>query len=324
VRRIVGRCLVALIAVPVLAKQPPRPQVLSRLAWFDRAGARLGAFGHVADHGNIELSPDGRRIAAAVTDHAHETRDIWIYDVPTGERTRFTSDPADENWMIWSSDSQRVILNSFGSERLDLFEATARNFEPHTVLMNDRIAKWPVSWSRDGRYLLYVTNTRTTSNDIWVLPLTGDKKPYPFLRTDASENWAAFSPDGKWVAYSSTDTGSIEVYVSPFPWTGQRWRVSADGGSQARWRRDGSEIFYLAPDRTVVAASVTIKGNEFTVNGFDRLFEIRHPYGAYHAFDVTADAKRFLVNTLVVGAGTPEVVAGIFGSMGSEGSRETP
>jgi hypothetical protein len=100
--------------------------------------------------------------------------------------------------------------------------------------------------------------------------------------------------------------------------------VSADGGSQARWRRDGSEIFYLAPDRTVVAASVTIKGNEFTVNGYDRLFEIRHPYGAYHAFDVTADAKRFLVNTLVVGTGTPEVVAGSFGSMGSEGSRETP
>ena len=166
--------------------------------------------------------------------------------------------------------------------------------------MQDGIAKWPVSWSRDGRFLLYVTNSRTTNNDIWVLPLAGDRKPYPYLQTEASENWAAFSPDGKWVAYSSTDTGTIEVYVSPFPSNGKRWRVSADGGSQARWRRDGSEIFYLAQDRTVIAASVTISGNEFTVNGYDPLFEIRHPYGAYHAFDVTEDAKRFLVNTLVV------------------------
>jgi Tol biopolymer transport system component len=263
----------------------------------------------LADHGNLELSPDGTRVAVAVTDRTHDTRDIWIYDATSGARTRFTSDPADENWLIWSSDSQRVVLNSFGREHLDLFEAAARSLEPHTVLMQDSIAKWPVSWSRDGRFLLYVTNGRTTSNDIWVLPLTGDRKPYPFLQTEASENWAAFSPDGKWVAYSSTETGTIEVYVSPFPSNGKRFRVSADSGSQARWRRDGSEIFYLAPDRKIIAASVTIRGNEFTVNGYEPLFEIRHPYGAYHAFDVTADAKRFLVNTLVLSPGKPEVVA---------------
>jgi Tol biopolymer transport system component len=248
---------VVLAAISVLAQQPPRPQILSRLTWFDRAGTRLGGIGPVADHGNLELSPDGTRVAVAVTDHAYETRDIWIYDAKSGDRTRFTSDPNDENWLIWSADGRRVILNSFGREHLDLFEAAARALEPHTVLMNDSIAKWPVSWSRDGRFLLYVTNSRSTSNDIWVLPLGGDRQPYAYLRTEASENWAAFSPDGTWVAYSSTDSGSIEVYVSPFPSTGRRWRVSADGGSQARWRRDGSEIFYLAPDRKVIAASVS-------------------------------------------------------------------
>ena len=309
--RFLASCLAAIVAVPLLAQPQPRPQILSRLTWFDRAGTRLGGIGPVADHGNLELSPVGTRVAVAVTDHALETRDIWIYDAKSGNRTRFTSDPADENWLIWSSDSQRVVLNSFGREHLDLFEAAARSLEPHTVLMQDSIAKWPVSWSRDGRFLLYVTNSRTTNNDIWVLPLAGDRKPYPFLQTEASENWAAFSPDGKWVAYSSTDTGTIEVYVSPFPSNGKRWRVSADGGSQARWRRDGSEIFYLAQDRTVIAASVTISGNEFTVNGYDPLFEIRHPYGAYHAFDVTEDAKRFLVNMLVVNPGGTTVVASL-------------
>jgi dipeptidyl aminopeptidase/acylaminoacyl peptidase len=320
VTRLLARCLAVLAAVPLLAQQQPRPQILSRLTWFDRAGARLGGIGPVADHGNLELSPDGTRVAVAVTDHALETRDIWIYDAKSGDRTRFTSEPGDENWLIWSSDGQRVVLNSFGRERLDLFEATARGFEPHTVLLNDTVAKWPVSWSHDGRFLLFVTNSRTTSNDIWVLPLFGDRTPYPYLRTEASENWAAFSPDGKWVAYSSTDSGTIEVYVSPFPATGRRWRVSADGGSQARWRRDGSEIFYLAPDRQVIAAAVSTTGGEFTVKGYDPLFEIRHPYGAYHAFDVTADAMRFLVNTLVLNPGATGVVATIVGSDGSKGS----
>ena len=308
-RRSAWVLLAALAAVPVLAQQPPRPQILSRLTWFDRAGMRLGGIGPVADHGNLELSPDGTRVAVAVTDHAFETRDIWIYDAKTGDRTRFTSEPTDENWMIWSGDGTRVVLNSFGMEHLDLFEAPSKSLDPHTTLMKDGVAKWPVSWSRDGRFVLYVTNDRATSNDIWVLPLTGDRQPYSYLRTEASENWAALSPDGKWVAFSSTDSGDIEVYVAPFPATGRRWRVSADGGSQARWRRDGSEIFYLAPDRTVIAAEVTTTGGEFTVKGYDPLFEIRHPYGAYHAFDVTDDAKRFLVNTLVVNPGGTTVVA---------------
>ena len=306
-----SRAAAALLAIPLLAQQQPRPQILSRLTWFDRGGTRLSGIGPVADHGNLELSPDGTRVAVAVTDHAFDTRDIWIYDAKSGDRTRFTALPSDENWLVWSADGQRVVLNSFGQEHLDLFEAAAKNLEPHSVLMNDSIAKWPVSWSRDGRFLLYVTNSRTTSNDIWVLPLTGDKQPYPYLRTEASENWAAFSPDGKWVAYSSTDSGSIEVYVSPFPSTGKRWRVSADGGSQARWRRDGSEIFYLAPDRKIIAAAVGTSGSEFAVKGYEPLFEIHHPYGAYHAFDVSEDAKRFLVNTLVVNPGGSTVVASL-------------
>ena len=156
------------------------------------------------------------------TDHAHETRDIWIYDAKTGERTRFTSEPADENWLIWSADGTRVVLNSFAADRLELFEAPARSIDPHTTLLKDPVAKWPVSWSRDGRFVLFVTNSPATSNDIWVLPLTGDRQPYPYLRTEASENWAAFSPDGKWVAFSSTVSGQIEVYVR-----GSRQRDSA-------------------------------------------------------------------------------------------------
>ena len=295
----------------LLGQQTARPQVLSRLTWFDRAGMRLGGIGPVADHGNLELSPDGTRVAVAVTDRARATHDIWIYDAKTGSRTQFTSDPSDENWLIWSGDGRRVVLNSFSREHLDLFEAPATGIDPHTVLLTGDDGKWPVSWSRDGRFVLYVTNSRSTSNDIWVLPLGGKDRPYPFLNSEASENWAAFSPDGKWVAFSSTESGRIEVYVSPFPANGRRWRVSADGGSQARWRRDGREIFYLAPDRKLIAATVATSRSEFSVTGYEPLFEASYPYGAYHAFDVTADGQRFLVNTLVVSLTAPAVVASL-------------
>jgi Tol biopolymer transport system component len=300
-RRALTMGVVVMIGAPWLvdAQRTP-PPVLSRLVWFDRTGARLGGIGPVADHGNIELSPDGLRVAVAVTDRAVATRDIWIYDTKTGARTQLTSDPADENWLVWSADGRRVVANSFGSKRLDLFEAPASDGASRTMLVTDDEGKWPVSLSRDGRFLLYVTNNRTTGNDIWVLPLHRHGRPYPFLQSTASENWASFSPDGKWVVFSSTEGGQSEVYVSSFPPNGRHWRISADGGSQARWRRDGTEIFYLAPDRTLMATAVTISKREFTVDEYRPLFQVNAPYGAYHAFDVAADGQRFLVNTVVV------------------------
>jgi Tol biopolymer transport system component len=311
-RRALVLCFGLLIATPWLmsAQQRPRPTVLSRLIWFDRAGIRVGSVGPVADHGNLELSPDGLRVAVAVTDRAIATRDLWIYDTKTGARTQLTSGPADENWLVWSADGRRVIANSFGTTRLDLFEASSTNAASRTMLVTDDEGKWPVSLSRDGQFLLYVANSPTTGNDIWVLPLHRHAQPYPFLQSGASENWAAFSPDGKWVAFSSTEGGQVEVYVSPFPPNGRHWRISADGGSQARWRRDGKEIFYLAPDRTLMAASIAISKRELSVVEYQPLFQVNAPYGSYHAFDVTADGQRFLVNTLVVNPSAGIVASG--------------
>jgi Tol biopolymer transport system component len=302
--------LVAAVAPWLVLAQQPAP-VLSRLVWFDRTGARLGTIGPVADHGNLELSPDGTRVAVAVTDNARGTRDIWMYDTRTGSRTRYTSEPSDENWSLWSPDGRRVLFNSFAPDHLDLFEAPAAGATSQTSLLMGGDAKWPVSWSPDGRFVLFVTNSRTTSNDVWVLPLGSERKPYALLQTEASENWATFSPDGRWVAFSSTESGQSEVYVTAFPGRGRRWRVSLDGGSQARWRRDGSAIFYVAPDRTLVMASVKSEGAEFAVAGYDSLFTLSFPYGAYHAFDVTADGRRILVNTVVGASDAPRVVASL-------------
>jgi len=307
--------LPTICAVVVTLAVYPRAQnvrfVRSQLTWYDRAGKKLGIIGNLADYGNVELSPDETRIAVGVlADIQSPTRDIWLVDVATGRHTSFTADPTDENWAIWSRDGRSLVFNSGRNGGLDLYQADAKS--PGAVsgmaLLVDRDAKWPVSWSTDGRYILYVTSGERPGNHIIVLPMFGDRKPVPYMRTENNnENWAAFSPDGKWIAFSSTESGQAEVYVAPFPEVprGRKRLVSqTGGGSQARWRRDGTELYFLDADRRIVAAPVSVKGTELEIGELKRLFEARFPYGNYHAFDVTSDGQRFLVNTLVTSPGS--------------------
>jgi dipeptidyl aminopeptidase/acylaminoacyl peptidase len=290
-----------------VAQQRPAPFVLSQLTWFDRAGKMLGKLGPLADHGNLELSPDGSRVAVAVVNRALRTRDIWMYQTASGTRAQFTSNEADENWLIFSPDGARVVVNAFSTEQSGLFSSAATAATPRTLLLDAPTGAWPVSWSPDGSSILVVTNSPKTGNDIWTLSPTGDPTPKPFQRTEASENWAAFSPDGRWVAFSSTAGSDVpEVYVTRFPTPGQAWRVSADGGTQARWRRDGKEIFYLSPDQQLMSAALTLESNSVKVDRIEPLFTMRFPYGAYHAFDVTKDGQRFLVNTSIGATGAPQ------------------
>jgi hypothetical protein len=253
---------ISIVAVACLASahaQERPPLVLSQLTWFDRSGKSLGTVGPLADHGNIEMSPDGSRVASAQGDRTIGTRDIWIYGATGGGSTRLTSSPADENWMIWSADGMRAVVNAFGRDMLDLFEMPVRPDGMHRRLASDETARWPVSLSPDGASLLYVTNSPRTGNDVWVLPMTGNQPAYPFQRTTAAENWATFSPDGRFVAFSSSGSGAAEVFVTPFPGPGPKWRVSADTGTQTRWRR-ADELIYLDGDRRLTSVSLRVAG----------------------------------------------------------------
>jgi Tol biopolymer transport system component len=285
--------------------------LLSQLTWFDRDGMRLGTVGPVGNHGNVELSPDGRQVAVAVMDPARRTRDIWLYDVQGEGRRNVTGSDADENWAVWSRDGRRLVFNSNRrGGRLDLFQAPATGGEPQTLLED---GMWPVSWAPDGDHLLFVINSQATGNDVMVLPLTGNRRPYPFAQSRVAENWAAFSPNGRWVAYSSTESGQAEVYVAAFPPTPEGFaskrRVSPDGGSQARWRRDGREILYIGADRSLMATAVNGDGPAFEVGEMRRLFEPRFFFLDSHGFDLSADGQRILVNTLIVSPATPATVA---------------
>ena len=298
-----------LTAVTLLAAQQ-RPQfVRSKLVWVDRAGKLLSTISEPADFGNIELSPDRKQIAAAVLNDTTGLRELWLYDAGNGQRSRLDGNVADENWLIWSPDGTRVVYNSQRTRGLDIYGRDLGLAGREQLLaVDEERGQWPVSWSPDGKNLLVVTNGPGTGNDIWVLPLGANSKPYEFAATDAQENWAAFSPNGKWVAYSFKDLdGDTELYVTSFPKTNRRWLVSARGGFQARWRKDGKELFFLATNGTLttslMVADVNGDGEDFEVSGVKKLFDTPIPYPPFHAFDLSADGQRILINSLLLGSG---------------------
>lgn len=279
----------------VLAYQTGTGTTASQLVWFDRTGKQVGMLGDPATQADIALSPDGKRASVSISDG--KQRDIWAYDVARGLRTRITFDPADELNSLWSSDGSRLVFNSRRKGHLDLYEKASSGAGTEEVLFEDNRDKSPQSWTPDGRLILYTSSGPPTGDDLFVLPLSGDRKPVPYLQTPFNEYDGQFSPDGRWVAYVSDESGTDEVYVAPFPGPGGKWQISTAGGTFPRWRRDGTEIFYLAPDNKLMAAEVNGKASSFQVGAAKALFETRTLDPTRNRFAVSADGQRFLINT---------------------------
>jgi serine/threonine protein kinase len=248
-----------------------------QIAWFGRSGKRVGSLGEPADVVRPFLSPDQNSLAVSITDLSSNNSDIWIYDVARNLSTRFTFDPAAELNAIWSPDSGTIVFDSSRKGAADLYRKKSNGAGSEELLYADSVSKLPTSWSRDGKFLLYYTvNDPKTGFDLWVLPdplgPAGASKPYPFLRTQFNELDGQFSPDGKWVAYHSDESGRYEIYVSPFPGPGGKRQISTGGGRYARWRSDGKEIFYMTAAGRLTAAEVTEKGDTLEVGAITPLF----------------------------------------------------
>lgn len=219
-------------------------------------------------------------------------------------RTRFTFDPASEVRPTWSPEGSRIVFNSSREGYIrDLYEKPSSGAGGEDVLFADNSIKYPSSWSQDGRFILYgaASDTNTFFN-LWTLPLSGDRKPSPFVQTKFDVNSGRFSPDSRWVAYESNESGRDEVYVAPFPDAGGKWQISRTGGGQPRWRDDGKEIFYMSPNNMLMAAAVNGQGSGFEVGTVTSLFQTcarRGAFSMYYAYDVSADGQRFLVNSVV-------------------------
>ncbi|HZM94442.1 MAG TPA: protein kinase [Vicinamibacterales bacterium] len=285
-----------------IAYQTGLDQVRSQLVWFDRGGKQMALLGDPADYAEVVLSVEGRQAAVSVLDPAKNTYDLWVYDVARGLRTRFTSDASDEIGPVWSPDLGGLMFASGRKGGFDVYRQAPSGSSDELVL-EDSLGEFPESISPDGRFLLYVFGSGTLRrSDLWVLPLAEPRKPFPFLETPFVETQGQFSPNGRWIAYSSNESGQMEVYVAPFPGPGSRWRISPAGGSWPRWRRDGAEIFYLTPGNTLSSATVSDKGADFSVGEARPLFTVRpRPRVRLDAFpyDVSADGQRFLVNSFV-------------------------
>ncbi|HEY8226443.1 MAG TPA: protein kinase, partial [Pyrinomonadaceae bacterium] len=268
-------------------------------ALYDRGGKRLGPVGPTGEYFNIFFSPDEKRAAAAMSDPQSGARDIWLLDIARGAPTRLTLDPAEDFLPIWSPDGSRIVFVSDRDGAGNLYQKSASGAGNDELLFKNNERKWPGDWSRDGRFIICTNLSPKTKDDLWVLPMTGDQKPFTYLQNTFNEDHPRFSPDGHFVAYASDQSGRWEVYVQTFPVSGGKWIVSTNGGAQPRWRRDGKELFFIAPDRKIMAADVKLEGSTFEAGVPKVLFQtnvVSYP-NPRNVYDVSADGQRFLIIT---------------------------
>jgi len=275
---------------------------MPQLLWFDRSGNRLGTLGDPVRQFNVRLSPDGTKLAAEVYDRQVSSMfyesDIWLYDVSRGVRSRLTSGPGSARVPCWSPDGKHIIFSSDRKGHYDLYKKAVDGGGNEELVVESEIAKYCHSWSPDNKFLIFMTvsNDGSTNNDIWTLPLFGDRKPDPYLQTEFGEFGGRLSPDGKWVLYESDDSGKHEVYVRPLRGSGGKLLVSAAGGTMPVWRRDGKEIFYLSANNEMMAAKVTQNGSELAIDVARTLFQTQAE-SFLPSYDASVDAQRFVIVT---------------------------
>jgi eukaryotic-like serine/threonine-protein kinase len=260
-----------------------------QLAWFGRDGKEIRSVGPAGSYYDIVLSPDEKK---AAMQRVESVSDIWLMDLVRGVPSRFTFNRAPDN-PTWSPDGSSIIFSSPDG----IYRRNSNGAESETLLAKVMGLDNGMDWSPDGKNVVFSTAGEKTGSDLWILPLSADAKPYPFIQSEFEEKEGFFSPDGRLIAYVSDESGRNEVYVQTFPRSGGKWQVSTSGGAQPHWRRDGKEMFYLAPDRTLMSVDVK-SGAAFDVGTPKPLFSTRvSAYDAPNRYAVSADGQRFLVNS---------------------------
>ena len=271
------------------------PSRKTQLAWLDRAGKELGVIGPPADHYAPRLSPDGTRLAVSRLDPDSTNGDIWLMDLARSIASRFTFDPADDYLPVWSPDGTRLFFSSSREGVQQLYQALSDRPGSEEPLHRSGAWKAPDDVSPDGQFLIYETIDPKTRIDLWLLPLSGDRRPKPFVVTPFEEYGAQFSPDGRWVAYVSNESGRSEISVQAFPGPGGKWQVSSEGGTMPRWRKDGRELFYLGAEGQLMAAEVRLSPS-FDSRVPTALFKVSLLESPDRQYDVSPDGTRILVN----------------------------
>ena len=268
------------------------------LSVYDRSGKLIDTIGDPALYANVRLSPDGKQIAESIEDPGSGTASIWLYDLQRRVRSRFTFGTTDQDAPIWSPDGSRVAYASVTSASAkgapDIFVKDVSGGGTETPLVVNAEVKSTTSWSPDGRYIAYdsINFNAKRRTDIWIVPLFGDRKPFPFRATEFDETGAQFSPDGHWIAYQSDESGQPEIYIAPFPSGVGKWQVSTGGGTSAHWRNDGGELTYVTPDTSkVMAVTIAAKGASVSIGTPTYLLDAAGSITG----DVASDDQRFVL-----------------------------
>jgi len=282
----------------------------TQLVWTDRDGTETATVADQAIHFAPRLSPDGQFAAVVIDDLQSAQADIWIIDLSRGIRTRFTFDPGNDVSPIWSPDGSYLIFTSDRNGPMDLYRKSVGGLGDEELMLESDQDKYPTGWSPDGSHVVYDARPAMhgrgsqPSSDLGVLALGDAQAPAFFLRTSFGESNGAFSPDGRWLAYQSDESGRDEVYVTPFPGPGRKWQVSTDGGIQPVWRKDGRELFYIAPYSRLMAANVQPGETTFETGEVRSLFALTRSAGG-RPYDAASDGERFLVSKDVVSNASP-------------------
>ena len=274
----------------------------NELLWLDRNGRQIGKTGSSGEYATTTISPDGSRLASA----AMEPTGIWVYDVTRGTRTRLTFDvglsvdfcgDCVSGQPAWSPDGKFVAFFSEREGQRHIYQKAADGTGTTTPLVVDDATEGYPSFSSDGHYLIFQRQAAQSNSriEIWTMPLFGERKAVPVVQGQFHAVWPSLSPDGKWLAYASAESGRAEIYVVPFLHGSGKWLISTNGGTRPRWRRDGKELFYLSLDNKMMSARIADTGSSLSFGQIQSLFQANPSSNPGWLYDVSADGKKFLV-----------------------------
>jgi hypothetical protein len=275
-----------------------------QLKWFHRNTQATETVGSVGEFSGPALSRDERLLAVARVDPQTRAPDIWITDLRRGSEMRFTSESSSERAPVWSPDGGRIAFTADRSGMWDVFIKSIHQAD-HVIGASGGFGKFTSDWSPDGKFLVYHTPAAQTNWDVWVLPVDDPSKQWPILQSRFNEMLGSVAPNGRWLAYTSDETGGPQVYVQSFPDPGKKVRVSRQGGYEPKWASTGDELFFISADRKLMAVEVRTTGPVLDPGVPQELFALPVPDlvpSFSNTYAVAARGQKFLVNTLVHGS----------------------
>jgi Tol biopolymer transport system component len=287
----------------------------TQFKWFDRTGKQLSVLDDSNFKFEVRLSRDGRKLATGRRALRGSYSDLVVYDLVRDSQTQITFNASDNTSPIWAHDDTRILFSG-KRQHYSLYQTDPIRSGQEQLILDTGSDTWPLDLSSDGRYLLYGQglNIGRARSQLWIYPMDGKGPPFPLLGSRAVETDGQFSPDARWVAYTSNESGTDEIYVVPFhgrpispsdTGVSGKWQLSISGGRWPRWRRDGRELFYMALDNRLMVVRVSSSGSKFQIGKALALFQANPAFYSF-SFDVSPDGNRFIVNTAA-----PEITAPI-------------